>query len=141
MSSREGIERAIRKKEIEILSLEKKIEGHRAFIRGLKESLRYLPTNGVEPEAQATGLRVGTMIHKVKMILETRNRALHVNEILKALGRPVDAKNRVSVAGSIGGYVRRDEIFTKEAPNTFGLKTFTKNEGEQEALKDDEAPS
>ena len=37
------------------------------------------------------------------------------------MGKPVDKKNRLSVIGSLSSYARKNEIFVRTAPNTFGL--------------------
>lgn len=49
---------------------------------------------------------------------------LHIDELLRALGRDVNKRNRTSLAGSIGGYARRGRVFVKSGPNTFSVSTL-----------------
>jgi hypothetical protein len=42
-------------------------------------------------------------------------------DLLKAMGREVNRKNKTGVSGSLAAYVRRGEVFTRPKPNTFGL--------------------
>jgi len=46
---------------------------------------------------------------------------MHITELLEAIGKPGDRMNRSALGGSIAAYVRKGEIFTRPAPNTFGL--------------------
>lgn len=46
---------------------------------------------------------------------------MHVNDILTRIGKAPDKASRVSVAGTLASYVRSGQIFTRPAPNTFGL--------------------
>jgi hypothetical protein len=41
--------------------------------------------------------------------------------LLKKLGKPETKEARVSLAGSIASYARKNEIFSRPEPNTFGL--------------------
>jgi hypothetical protein len=66
-------------------------------------------------------LRPGTALAKAREAIKKAGHPLHVSEILKALGKPPDKKNRISLGGSLSGYVRKGEVFTRSAPNTFGL--------------------
>jgi hypothetical protein len=62
---------------------------------------------------------------------------MHINEILKALGSPVDSKHKLSLGGSLANYVRKGQIFTRPAPNTFGLLEMNRKE---ESKLEDEIP-
>ena len=42
-------------------------------------------------------------------------------EVLKALAKPTDKKTKLAVGGSIARYARRNQVFVRVAPNTFGL--------------------
>jgi hypothetical protein len=56
------------------------------------------------------------------LFLRKAGKPLHITDILKGIGKTTSKKDRVSLSGSLGWYVRRNEIFTRPAPNTFGLK-------------------
>ncbi|MBY0494829.1 MAG: hypothetical protein K2Y23_11495 [Cyanobacteria bacterium] len=50
--------------------------------------------------------------------------ALHVNVLLPAIGRPVNRAERSAISGTLAAYVRKGDVFTRPAPNTFGLVEF-----------------
>jgi hypothetical protein len=64
-------------------------------------------------------LRPGTDLAKAYEALRLEGKALHVLELLKRIGKEPTHKNRVSLSGSIGLYVRRKQFFARPAPNTF----------------------
>jgi hypothetical protein len=46
---------------------------------------------------------------------------MHLTDILLAMGQEASRANSASLGSSLAAYVRRGEIFTRPAPNTFGL--------------------
>lgn len=122
MGLREEFQKRIEKKNLEIAELELQIREAAAYIQALQDSLRLLPKDTdvkqINPEQT---LRPGTGIYNAKEAIRKAGKPLHISEILKAVGLPVDKKNRLSLAGSLASYARRKEIFTRPAPNTFGL--------------------
>jgi hypothetical protein len=121
MDVREEIQKRIDKKEEEIRECELKIRESKAYIQALSDTLRFLPKEPTTPPNPDLALRAGTAMAKAREAIKKAGKPLHINDILKALGRPVDRENRGSIAGSLSAYVRKAEIFTKVAPNTFGL--------------------
>lgn len=118
-SSRRQIEKLIEKSEDEILSWQVAIDYKKSYIQGLRDTLKYLPKDAVAVEESQ--LRPGTTLAKTYDFLREQGSPVHVMEILKALGKEPTNKNRVSLSGSIGFYVRRKQFFTRPAPNTFGV--------------------
>lgn len=118
--AREQIEKLIEKKQEENRDLEVRIRENLGFISGLQESLRLLPKES-EPNAPARVLRPGSEVAKAREAILKAGRALHIDEILAALGKPVERNARSSLASSISAYVRNGEIFTRPQANTFGL--------------------
>jgi len=53
--------------------------------------------------------------------LKAQGKPMHVTEILEGIGSDTSKKSRTALSGSLGWYVRRNEIFSRPAPNTFGL--------------------
>ena len=53
---------------------------------------------------------------------------MHVEKLLNAIGKESTKSNKVSLSSSIAHYVREGIIFTRPAPNTFGLKEFEKTD-------------
>jgi len=80
--------------------------------------LRFLPKDANQED---TALRPGTALASAKEALEKAGRPMHISEILKAINKPVDKKNRLSLSGSLASYVRNGQIFRRPAPNTFAL--------------------
>jgi len=64
------------------------------------------------------------LIDKARTALRRVGKPLYIEELLRAMGKEVNKKNRVSLSGSLGSYVRQEYIFTRPAPNTFGLIEF-----------------
>lgn len=70
---------------------------------------------GTEPGS----LRPGTEIEKVRNAILEAGNPLHIDEIMDRIGVPCEHK--LSIVSSIAKYVKRQKIFTRTAPNTFGL--------------------
>lgn len=71
---------------------------------------------------------------KARDALLKEAKPLHIDDLLKAIGKTKEHK--ASVSGSLGNYVRKNEIFTRPAPNTFGLKEFDESQPEEEPPED-----
>ena len=61
---------------------------------------------------------------KTRDLLRHSGKALPIAEILKLLGKPLDKKHRISLAGTLSSYARKGRVFTKTGPNIFGLIEF-----------------
>lgn len=123
MGFREKLEDRIRRKQQEIRDYESRLAEARAYVDGLQEALRLLPRNtgtgdGIGDE---TVLRTGSKIFKTMELLKHEGKPMHVADILRGLGVDPTKRERVSLSGSLGAYVRRHEIFDRPAPNVFGL--------------------
>ncbi len=46
---------------------------------------------------------------------------MHIGALVTAIGIENTKNARVSLVGSLGAYVRKGLVFTRPAPNTFGL--------------------
>lgn len=123
MNERRRIEDRLRKKEQEIQELEEKVKNGRVYIQALQDVLKLLPK---EPDAakSASTLRPGSAMEQARGVLRDAGEPLHVDDILRRMGKAVTRETKVAVSGSIAAYVRRGEIFTRPAPNTFGLVEF-----------------
>jgi hypothetical protein len=121
MDLREEIQKRIARKEEEIREYELQIREGKAYIQALSDTLRFLPkTPATLPDPDML-LRAGTAMAKARDAIKKAGRPLHISEILKAIGRPVDRANRGSIGGSLSAYVRNGQVFNKVGPNTFGL--------------------
>lgn len=121
MKPRIQLEKRIQAKTQEILKLENEIREARSYIQGLQDALKMLPRDTGSGDISRI-LRPGSDMAKARDAMLRSGKPMHINEILREIGK--DKAQRASVTGSLGNYVRKGEIFTRPAPNTFGLKEF-----------------
>lgn len=121
MGMRQKIEERIQKKEQEIRDFETQMREARAYVQAMQDTLRMLPREDVGTVSAETQLKPDSTVAKTLMMLKKTNRPMHIREILHGLGKQDNKKNRVSLAGSLGWYVRQEKLFTRPLPNTFGL--------------------
>lgn len=137
MSERKLIEDRLRKKEQEVRSYEEKIREAKIYVQALRDILKMMD-RAVEVEVSPdTTLKPGSMIAHAREAIIRKGAPIHVDDLLEALGKEVNRENKASLAGSIAAYVRRNEIFTRPAPSTFGLVELGHETVEDEA---DEPP-
>lgn len=123
MSERAKVSDRIRKKEAEIQSLEDKLRSARVYLQALRDVLKML--EAVDDSAPTESiLRPGSLVAQARDLLLEAGHPVHVNELLDLLGKEPTREARASLTSSIAAYVRREEIFTRPAPNTFGLIEF-----------------
>lgn len=121
MGLRAEFQKRIDKKNQEIEALEEQVRDARVYVQAMEDMMRLLPREDVNGTHGGESLKPGTAIAKARDAIRKAGRPLHISEILEALGRPVDKGNRAAIGGSIAAYVRRGEVFTRPAPNTFGV--------------------
>lgn len=122
MNQRKKIEDRLRKKDSEISGLEEKLKAARVYAAALRDVLKDLDgTEAGEEEPSETKLRTGSAVARARDIILARGEPVHLDDILEAMGREATRDTKASLAGSLAAYVRKDEIFTRPAPNTFGL--------------------
>lgn len=119
MNTRRNIEKLIQKSEHELFALHEEMMKKGAYIQGLRDTLKYLPREGSAETPPK--LRPGTDLAKAYEAIRTAGKPLHIVDLVKTLGKEPTHKNRVSLAGSIGFYVRRKQFFNRPAPNTYGI--------------------
>ena len=130
MGQRDKLEERIKKKREEIDKLKIQILEAEAYISGLQDAMKYLPKD-VKDETAEGAIRPGSKIYKTLNLLKTMGKPMHIDQILKALGLPVVKEEKVSLSGSLGWYVRKNQIFTRPAPNTFGLISMESDETDE----------
>ncbi len=124
MTNRSRIEERIAKKEKEIQELEVQIREARAYVQALHDVAKHLPREAeTEKEADAL-LRPGSGVADARSALLKAGKPLHIVDLLRAMGREINRKNKIGVSGSLAAYVRKGEIFARPKPNTFGLIEF-----------------
>jgi hypothetical protein len=137
MIHRQKLDSLIRKKQEQIQELEAQTREAKAYLQALLDMLRFSPREGAGTQANEL-LRPGSDMSKARDAIKQAGRPLHVSEIVSAIGKENSKKNRISVAGSLAGYVRKRLIFTRPAPNTFGLMEMEPRSvtGEEEPPED-----
>ena len=121
MALRGDLERRIEKKQQEIADLASKLGEARSYLQALEDTLKLLPREGVNQGRAAKVLRRGSNVALARKALLHASKPLHIDELLRAIGLPDDRKHRLALSGSLASYVRKGEIFSRPAPNTFGL--------------------
>lgn len=145
MGLRQEFQKRIEKKQQEIRDLELKIKEANSYLQALLDSMKLLPKDAINSGGKRS-LRPGSALAKAQKAIKKAGKPLHVTDILKALKKPPDKKNRVSLTGSLAGYARRGEVFTRPAPNTFGLieleqpPAVQSKEGKEEDLEEGTLP-
>ena len=123
MGIREKIEERIKRKESDIQEHEAMIREAKAAIQAFQDALRLLPRE-VGNDTTEVALRVGSGPYKVYELIKKNGKSMHITDILKGIGKEPTKENKVSLAGTLGFYVRKGEIFTRPAPNTFSITDF-----------------
>lgn len=134
MNLKRRLEERIQRKEKEIQQLEAQIGEAKAYIQGLQDTLKMLPREKGETEIT---IRSNSLPGKALQALRKAGKPLHIKDLLKALGQEVTRKNRSSLSGSLGAYVRQNEIFTRPSPNTFGLTEWGESPSNEDDLPDE----
>lgn len=120
MDERAIIKERLRKKEAEIQSIEEKLRAAKVYVQALHDILKILEKAPDDVPAEAI-LRTGSTVSGARDVILHLGKPVHVNALLAALGKGVTREARASLTSSLAAYVRRAEIFTRPAPNTFGL--------------------
>jgi hypothetical protein len=130
MGFREDVARRIEKKRAEIDGLEVELLAARAYLQALEDMHKIAARESPAASAPlfigdrnraAPSFRAGSMTGAAYEAIKSAGRPLHVNVLLSAIGRAVTRQERSAVSGTLAAYVRKGEVFTRPAPNTFGL--------------------
>lgn len=132
MYLRKEFGKRIEKKREEIASLEKQLAEAKSYLLALEDSMRLVSKVGETDAGSALALRPGSDLAKAREYLQHVGKPEHVNKIVVGIGKELNKGNRLSLGGSLSGYVRKGLIFTRPAPNTFGLVEFEEKNGGNE---------
>lgn len=135
MGIRENFQKLINKKQQEVTELELQIREAKAYIQGLEDSMKLLPRDA--NAAVEHTLRPDSSLAKTRDAIKAAGAPMPIADILKAIGKPQDKKHRVSLAGTLSGYARNGKVFTKTAPNTFGLIELRVPTGDEDELPEE----
>jgi hypothetical protein len=139
MSFRDDILKRLERKKAEIAKLESDLAVARSYAQALEDTLKLAPRDGMEEQPpEVKPLRPGTALAKAREAILNAGKPLFLSDLLAALGKEDTNANRLSLAGSLGSYVRDRKIFTRPGPNQFGLielQVPPTQEGDKSALK------
>jgi hypothetical protein len=121
VSEKKKIEDRLSKKLAEIGTLEEKLRAAKVYAAALRDVLKMLGGDDEADESVETKLRPGSAVAQTREIILGRGEPVHLDDILEAMGKEANRDTKASLAGSLAAYVRRNDIFTRPAPNTFGL--------------------
>jgi len=121
MNERKKIEDRIRKKEEEAQALEAQARDARVYVKALQDVLKMLPREPETSDESLTTLRPGSSVAVARDIILKKNAPIHISELLREMGKELTRESRASLGSSLAAYVRKGEIFTRPAPNRFGL--------------------
>jgi hypothetical protein len=121
VNERRKIEDRLKRKEHEIRQLEAQINETRIYIQALQDVLKLLPRDKEGEESAEAILRPGSAVARAREAILRRGTPMHLSDLLRDMGLAVSPEARASLGGSLSAYVRRGEIFSRPAPNTFGL--------------------
>ena len=120
MSEKAIILDKLQKKAMEIQSLEEKLRAAKIYVQALQDVLQALGREGSDSQID-TVLRPGSSVAAARNVILKAGRPVHISDLLGALGKGATKESRASLSSSLSAYVRRGELFTRPAPNTFGL--------------------
>ncbi len=105
------------------LAIDIQISAARGAISALEEVMKHFPKEdgGGDP---ARSLRAGGQVHRIYIILKEYGKPMHIKEILEKLGKDTDNKTQQATGSQLNSYVRQGKIFSRDMPNTFGLKEW-----------------
>lgn len=127
MGLREEIQKRIERKRQEIADLEARVREASSYVQALEDTIKILPkqtADGAGETSSDRAPRTGSMVALARAALAATGHPMHVRDLLKAMGRQEDKASRAALSGSLSAYTRRREVFTRPAPNTFGLLQF-----------------
>jgi hypothetical protein len=121
MGFREDLAKRIDRKRTEVAELETQVRLAREYLQALEDTLKIAPKDTGSGSESTVTLRAGTSLAKARDAIRSSGRPLHINDLLVAIGKGTSRNERAGLSGTLAAYVRRGEVFTRPAPNTFGL--------------------
>jgi hypothetical protein len=121
MNERKKVEERLRRKEAEIRAFEEQIRDAKVYMQALQDVLKLLPKDAEEQSNAEAVLRSGSAVARAREVILRRKEPTHLNVLVQELGLELTREAKASLSGSLAAYVRKGEIFTRPAPNTFGL--------------------
>jgi hypothetical protein len=121
MGFREDLSRKIERKKAEINELESQLRLAREYLQALEDTFKLIPKDMSNGANDLVAMRPGTALARARDAIRKAGRPMHINELLGAIGKGTSRNERAGLSGTLAAYVRRGEVFTRPAPNTFAL--------------------
>lgn len=110
-----------------INELDLKIEAANSSIQEYQSLLNLFDKTEDSGEASTQpeiALRRNSDVWNAREALRRLGQPTYIDRLLEEMGKPLDSTTRSSLSGQIGWYVRKNQIFTRPEPNTFGLREW-----------------
>jgi hypothetical protein len=122
MDERSVVADRLRKKMQEVQSLEEKLRTAKIYVQALQDVMRVMgaPITGTDTKPERS-LRAGSAVSQARDVILKAAKPVHIADLLAGIGKEDTRDGRASLTSSLAAYVRRGEIFTRPAPNTYGL--------------------
>lgn len=120
MNDRERIADRLKRKVVEIQSLEEKVRVGKVYVQALQDVLKMLDQDA-QTAATESVLKPGSTVARARDLIIKSGEPMHLTDLLEAMGKDATREAKASLTSSLAAYVRRGDIFTRPAPSTFGL--------------------
>jgi hypothetical protein len=120
MDERAIVADRLQRKLQELHALEEKLRSAKIYVQALQDVMKAL--GGPLDDARVdTVLKSGSAVSQAREVILEAGKPVHISDLMRSLGREDSRESRASLASALAAYVRRGDIFTRPAPNTFGL--------------------
>lgn len=127
MRFQKKLERELEKKVQDIERIEEELKEKeaalreaKAYMQAIEDMMKHIPKEE-DGDENTISVRPGSTTDQALQVLRVEGAPLHIGEILQRMGREVTRQSRQALSGQLSHYVRRNRVFTRTAPNTFGL--------------------
>lgn len=128
MALRDDLVKRVERKKQEMTELQLQLRQAESYLQALEDTLKLLPRDGANTGQANAILRPNSAVAKAYAAIKRAAKPLHVTDLLPAIGKEPTRANQGALNSSLSAYVRKGEIFTRPAPNTYGLLEFDESE-------------
>src|SRR5947209_4024296 len=92
------LKKRLEKKQEELIELEGQVRETRAYIQALQDTIKMYPKEEQDiVQVPESNIRSGSLVAKARDVLKKKGTAMHVSDILKAIGQEDNKERRLSV--------------------------------------------
>jgi len=116
----------ITERDSQISALQAENDRDNAFIQGVQESIKAIPdellcTETKRRQSKSRAVKAGSSSEKALTALRELGKPTHINELAVKMGSSISQEAIKNIASSLRQSANNERIFTRPAPNTFGL--------------------